>query len=332
MLKRIFLIIKRALLYGKELPKDIREFGVGAAIWIFLIAVLPSVKGPRYIRFLTKYMNDFFSPITEQFKSGDYDADLHIPENHRKVGNSPVWVCWLQGEENMPELVKVCYEQLKKNVPSYAEIHLITLDNYAEYITLPEYVMRKFAEGKITMIHFTDFLRSSLLYAYGGMWIDSTVWTANKIPDDFFKRDFYAQRTRDESQYPNEPSRARWSGFLLGGKKGNILFCYMRNALWYYWKVHEKNIEYIILDYTILGAYNNLPSCKRDIDAVPCNNEYLWRLIVLLNDAYDEDTYNSLINDTTFFKLAYKMRLDKYTPSGEKTYYKHIIDTSKIRS
>ena len=179
------------------------------------------------------------------------------------------------------------------------------------------------------MMHLTDFFRVSLLYAYGGMWIDATVWTADKIPDDFFERNFYAQRTSDESKYINEPSRARWSFFLMGGKKGNLIFCYVRNALYYYWEKYDKIIEYILPDYAIITAYNTLPECKRDIDAVPCNNENLWTLLTKINEAYDEKTYCELIQDTTFFKLTYKMDLHKYTKLGEETYYKHIFDISK---
>ena len=187
MIKRTLRILKRVFSYGREFPKNVKEFGFCAAMWLWVIYVLPSLKGPNYIAFLTKYMDKFFEPVTEQFENGSYDADLHIPDDHIKVGKSPVWVCWLQGEDNMPELVQACYKQLKKNIPEYAEIHLITMDNYSKYITLPEFVIEKFNEGKITMIHFTDLLRSSLVYAYGGMWIDSTVWTSKKISDDFFQ-------------------------------------------------------------------------------------------------------------------------------------------------
>lgn len=321
---RVLGILSRAFGGLSQIPKNSKEFGFKAAWWLWLIYVLPSKKGPAYIEFMTKYFDKQFKPVTDSFNSGTADTDLRIPENHPDVSKPPVWVCWLQGEDSMPPLVKMCYRQLKKNIPDYAEIHLLTLDNYSSYVTLPDYVVQKFNDGKITMIHFTDILRSALLYAYGGMWIDSTVFTVRRIPDNFFHDNFYAQRTRDEGKYLNEPSRARWSGFLQGGKRGSKLFCYMRNTLYHYWKYHNELVEYLILDYSMLGAYNNFEECKRDIDSVECNNEDMWLLTKVVNDKFDKEYFDEITKETTFFKLTYKMELKEKAETGEETFYGYL--------
>jgi len=329
MFERIRLILSRFFCGGKTFIADWREFGFCAALWLWVLYVLPSLKGPRYIKFLTKYMDKQFKKITDEFKAGNHNSDLMIPDNHITPEKKPVWVCWLQGEESMPELVKMCYNQLKKNIPDYAEIHLITLDNYSSYITLPDYIIEKFNSGSITMIHLTDIFRSCLLYSYGGMWIDSTVFTTKGIPDEFFNEPVWAQHTCNEDKYKNEPSRAKWSGFLMGGKQGNPLFCYMRNSLFHYWSEHKKLIEYIILDYSILTAYNNFDDIRKNIDDISCNNENMWELTKVINDGYDEKLYRDITDDTIFFKLTYKMELKKQTDDGKPTFYAYLLDISK---
>lgn len=327
-MKRLILILKRVFFGMKRLPEDIREFGLRAALWRWYLYVLPSRKKMRYISFMTKYMNKIFKPVTDEFIKGTYDSDLSVPKDHITPRKIPVWVCWLQGERSMPELVRMCYRQLKKNIPEYAEIYLLTLDNYSWYITLPDYVIRKFNEKKITMIHFTDIMRVSLLYAYGGMWIDSTVFTSRRLPDEFFGSRFYGQKMADKNRYPDEPSNAQWSGFLMSGEKGNKLFCYLRNTLWHYWSRHDKLIEYLILDYCLLSAYNAMPEFKADIDNIKPNNEALWELWKRINKEYDEEEYKQIIKSTTFFKVSYKAELKKYTDEGKETFYKHMLDLS----
>lgn len=40
---------------------------------------------------------------------------------------SPIWVCWWQGKENMPDIVKACYNSIQKHACNHPVI-LITLE------------------------------------------------------------------------------------------------------------------------------------------------------------------------------------------------------------
>ena len=67
---------------------------------------------------------------------------------------------------------------MKKKIPcDYAQLHLITYENYSDYVELPDYVVEKHKNGTISRAHFSDVLRFSLLKTYGGMWIDSTAFS-----------------------------------------------------------------------------------------------------------------------------------------------------------
>ncbi|MCR5400437.1 MAG: capsular polysaccharide synthesis protein, partial [Treponema sp.] len=89
--------------------------------------------------------------------------------------SSPIFVMWLQGGEDvMPEAVKMCFNSLKKRCNTHP-IYLISEKNLAEYIDLPPKINEKFKDGRISRAFFSDIVRASLLYKYGGTWIDSTV-------------------------------------------------------------------------------------------------------------------------------------------------------------
>ena len=84
-----------------------------------------------------------------------YDSNLE----HKK--SDKVWVCWFQGMENAPDVVKKCYESLKENLIG-KEIILITSENMCEYVNMPEYIIDKWKNGQITNTHMTDLLRLEL--------------------------------------------------------------------------------------------------------------------------------------------------------------------------
>ena len=109
--------------------------------------------------------------------------------------SNKVWVCWFQGMEHEPELVRKCFESLKQNLTD-REIVLITEKNLKEYVDFPDYILRKWEKGEITHTHMTDLLRLELLIRHGGMWIDATVLCTEKeekIPSYFFNSELFLE-------------------------------------------------------------------------------------------------------------------------------------------
>lgn len=86
----------------------------------------------------------------------------------------PIWICWWQGEANMPDIVKVCYASAKHHAGQHPVI-LITEQNYQEYATMPDYILQKVKNHEISLTHFSDMLRINLLKEHGGIWADSTL-------------------------------------------------------------------------------------------------------------------------------------------------------------
>lgn len=102
-------------------------------------------------------------------------ADRPWETLEKKANRGRVWFCWLQGLEQAPPLVKLCYEALRQKLPD-REIVVIDAKNVFDYITLQEEIVEKWKRGIIGPAHFSDLIRLELLVRYGGYWIDATVY------------------------------------------------------------------------------------------------------------------------------------------------------------
>ena len=112
---------------------------------------------------------------------GNPEPDFQrTPELENKI-----WMLWLQGEENAPNIVKASINSVRKHANG-REVIVLNKDTVKKYTKLPDYVWKKFEEGKMTAAFLSDMIRLDLLYRYGGTWIDATVLLEDKIPHGRF--------------------------------------------------------------------------------------------------------------------------------------------------
>ena len=109
-------LIKRIKQYRKDYKEDLNEFGFKVAFIKYFCAVCFLHNSPLYINTLQKYVNGFYSKYIISYF--DLYKTLDNNEENIKIDKIPVWVCWFQGEENMPELNKICYNRLKQVLPT----------------------------------------------------------------------------------------------------------------------------------------------------------------------------------------------------------------------
>lgn len=84
--------------------------------------------------------------------------------------DEPIWLFWNTGLEQAPEIVKTCYQSIKK----YAgrQVVLLTENNVQNYINMPDYLNEKLKSGVLPLAIYTDLMRVALLEHYGGTWMD----------------------------------------------------------------------------------------------------------------------------------------------------------------
>ena len=61
-------------------------------------------------------------------------------EQNCDVAEKQVWICWLQGMENAPQIVRDCYASVCYWMKDW-KITVITADNMNEYVQFPDYIV-----------------------------------------------------------------------------------------------------------------------------------------------------------------------------------------------
>ena len=107
----------------------------------------------------------------------------NLEDEQRKI----LWFCWLQGLDNAPLSVKKCIDVAAREMPQYT-LRVITADNYKRWVALPVYIEEKYKKGYIPKAHMSDLLRVELLSAYGGIYMDASVYCSGFVNEKLKER------------------------------------------------------------------------------------------------------------------------------------------------
>ena len=239
------------------------------------------------------------------------------------TATSPIWTCWWQGEEAMPDIVRACYNAMRLHADNHPVI-LVTEKNYKEYVDMPEYIIKKLKDGTIDLTHFSDILRMMLLQRHGGIWADSTLLLPAKHADEFIRPDSVFWSCHHKPIYYNI-SKGGWVSFFVASGKGNLLPSFIADMHLAYWKTHNRLVDYLLLDYTFAIARKHVPSIHDMIERVPITE--MGPLGKCLNEEYTEERWKDFCTRYDFHKVTYKIPLQTTTPEGRKTFYGHILET-----
>ena len=264
---------------------------------------------------IKRYIKLNFDSVLNKYKDAVY------PES-QSFDNRMIWVCWLQGEANMPDIVRTCYNSVKANADG-REVVLITSDNVEKYISIPKFIKDKVNNGKMSRTHLADYIRISLLNNYGGLWIDATVLVTDKINIDC-KLPFFSIKQKPDSIH--FVSQYRWAVWILGCSPqiGKILFDCLENLFKDYLKKHSFFIDFFLFDYFLAVMYDEIPLVKQIVDKCPYNNPNAYELGALLNKEFNEDAFLQLKKNNTFHKLSWKQPYFMHTADDKPTFYSVI--------
>ena len=260
-------------------------------------------------RFVLSYLNDSFSYLLDKYR--DKSIEIKIPE-HRYI-----WVMWWQGEQSAPELVRMCIDSIRRNANG-AEVVVITKDNFRDYADIPEYIIQKHEKGYVSFAQLSDIMRVFLISKHGGLWLDSTIYVSQPIPEDIFSKPLYSLHT----SYKKTPfvQNDRIHCFVLGGTPGSKPFMFERELLSDYWKSRNVIIDYYLLDYSIMFQYFNMDDIRSLIDNLEPTSEGLYELVSLLDKPYDEARLDSVLSNNLFSKLVWNEDWKKEAKGKETNY------------
>lgn len=240
--------------------------------------------------------------------------EKNFDDNMPHQSSEKVWICWLQGIEQAPELVKVCYQSVKKNMAD-KEVILLTMENVFEYIHFPDFILKKWKAGIISHTHLTDLMRLELLIRYGGLWLDATVFCSDSsIPSYFYQSDLFMYQCLK----PGRDGHANYiSSWLMTAKTNNKVLMAVREMCYAYWKENNSMWDYFLLHDFIVIALERFQEEARAI--VPRDNATPHILLLRLFDKFDAETWKAIKAQTPFHKLTYKFTEEQKLKKG--TYY-----------
>ena len=298
-----------------DLKAMIKEFGVPLVFVTSFSRVLRKAKAPGSVvakydvikhNILTSYLSKNYKRIirTDGFTNELIEKDC------------PIWVCWWQGYDKAPSIVKSCIDSIYRNAGEHKVI-LITEENYSEFVRIPDYILDKVNNGLITKTHFSDILRACLLAKNGGVWMDATCYMLNPLPDSIYKRSYYTLH----GAYKYWP----WTGFFQVSGKSNVFMNNMMNAYFEYWSEHNQLLTYLVIDCFMNVMYRNIPYVKETITDLPKEDLGVWNLTKILDEPYEKDILERIKKNTVLSKLSYKIKHQDYI-DGKETFWHYLKD------
>lgn len=233
-----------------------------------------------------------------------------------------IWVCWWQGEDAMPELVRACLRTVRLHACGHP-VTVVSKDNFCSYVELPEFILSKVERGVIDLTKLSDVLRCALIKRHGGIWIDSTIFLTRDVDDFIFvDRPFWTYRTFPTT---NNVSMGNWTGNFWAAGRGNVLASFLLDFHYSYWERNDRVLTYLLPDYGFVIGWKYVGVIRSMVEAVPrVNKDTVMKHY--LNKPFDEEEWSCFVNEFVYQKLAYKMELERWTVDGRLTHYGRFLE------
>lgn len=283
-----------------------RYFGLKMGLLDFLCDVILRTKG-NFGRKVDYEKHEYVKQIIRNKYGKNIERCKYEFNKWRRQNiaeDAPIWIFWWQGIEAAPEIVKLCINSIKINCEKHP-VYILDKDNFQDYISISEVIQNKMKDGKISITHFSDILRMSLLYEKGGVWIDSTVLLQRPIGElQISKESFFTIKHGVGEQY--HVCKGLWSTFFLACTPRHPLLGGIKDILVSYAEQEEIFICYLFIDCVIAVLYEDVSEVKKIIDAVPKANGDVFELAGVLSTEYNKDTYESIYSKVCVNKLSYR--------------------------
>lgn len=267
----------------------------------------PSLHNVRH-RYVFSWLRRFLSR---------FPAEKLNEEGERQVGNSSVekntviWTCWMDGEKEAPPLVRECFTQMRKHAGRHPVV-IIDKTNFRQYCPLPDFILRKYDQGIISVQQLTDILRVRLLSLYGGLWLDSTILLVSDIPDWVFAVPTFSVKGLNPRFFgkPLMPDATGWASYALGGMQSAFTALFIYDCLLDYWKHMDTQIDYFLIFYLASICRTDTARGKEEYDLLPDNNSECEILSAeLLSEQPRQAVLDRCVSSSTWaYKLNWKVR------------------------
>ena len=221
----------------------------------------------------------------------------------------------------MPETVKASMKTIKDFAKrNGCEFHLLTNDNLEHFVTIPSDIKEKYKKKELSAAHYSDIIRFSILYQYGGIWMDATLFVSRYATVEMFEGKFFSLNhpPLDTNKLERTICDYKWSGFFLVGQNGGSHFKHIRDLYIYYVRKYPIFIHYLMMDYFIISEYETNHEFRKLVNDLPvlAPAERVWFLREHANDSFDEQEWEKLLKTTPIMKTTYKINKDTLIPGS----------------
>jgi hypothetical protein len=237
-------------------------------------------------------------------------------DDHQQVPRI-IWTLWLQGVDSAPEVVKLCIRSMQTN-SGVSDVRVVTADNLSDYIEIPTTILDAYKAHQISAALYSDYIRFAILHKHGGIWLDSTCFCSNTIPDQVFDQPWYSPFQIKPFRYHGFPSMqfpyiSEWVSYCLASKRGDLFSGTMCELLESYISLEIPLVDYFLVFYLSKMARTEVQTIHlQDKNRVSSNTgcEMLGEYL-MTNRTVEPQTISALLNDheSWVHKLSYKSKL-----------------------
>lgn len=251
------------------------------------------LKGKFCRWFLKGYIKDIESSSVE----------LSPADSNKKYR---IWQYWDKGEENAPDLVKVCLKSVEKFNQEGIERVVLNENTIGDYVQIPDYIYKLKDKGIISPAHFADILRTYLLYEHGGLWIDATVYLTGPLPDFIRQSElFVLQNDRNL-----DPDGLNMTNYFMSSRGNSVIIAKMKKFLEKYWLENHFVINYFFYMHAFtLFTASSLENKKEWSEIHPFSYITVQEMEQELLDKYSKERMEVLCKNSPIHKLSYKKKV-----------------------
>lgn len=165
------------------------------------------------------------------------------------TGKPIAWLLWLQGEDNAPEIVRLCIDSARRHLRSF-EVRVLDESNFRDFVSLPPRIEELAKTGAMSLTHLSDIIRFALLRDHGGLWVDATLFFLRE-PSFLERYPEVVTRRSTPVSHPENVANGRWTIYVLGGSADLPLWGSVLDMLLDYWRSHDFVLDYHLTDYIL---------------------------------------------------------------------------------
>lgn len=253
-----------------DLSAKIADFGTRAVLKLSGKPYPPRFSYPLF-NMQVSVLRKHFAQICAQ----EVEKIAAMPETAKPFADNskaPIWVCWLQGEREMPENLKPYIATIQKNRGAHP-LYFLDLPDAQSLVEIPQIILESVENGRISRAHLADYIRICILEKFGGIWLDTTIILDSPLPDSIFDYPFWSVKNLDFFPYsPVIPGGLQWQIYAIASCRDALFYKALRRLFEFYVRSETGKINYFFVYYLSEILRERVPILREEYAQVKPNN------------------------------------------------------------